>query len=42
MLHYLAKDLYQVEETLKKLCEFSTIWADQADLGSQELSSKPT
>ena len=31
------KDLYQVQETLKKLCEFSTVWADlavQADLGS--------
>ena len=30
----LPKDLYQVQETLKKLCEFSTVWADWADLGS--------
>ena len=29
-----AKDLYQVQETLKKLCEFSTVWEDWADLGS--------
>ena len=31
-----TKDLYQVQETLKKLCEFSTVWADWADLGSTE------
>ena len=34
-----AEDLYQVQETLKKLCEFSTILADlaeRADLGSTE------
>ena len=34
-----TKDLYQVQETLKKLCEFSTILADlaeRADLGSTE------
>ena len=40
-----AKDLYQVQETLKKLCEFSTVWADRAgwaELGSQELFSKLT
>jgi hypothetical protein len=36
------KDLYQVLETLKKLCEFSTVWADRADLGSQKLFSKLT
>ena len=38
-----AKDLYQVQETLKKLCEFSTVWADvadRADLGSQKFFSK--
>ena len=29
-----TKDLYQVQETLKKLCEFSTVWADRADFGS--------
>ena len=29
-----AQDLYQVELTLKKLCEFSTVWADWAVLGS--------
>ena len=34
-----VKDLYQVLETLKKLCEFSTVWADRADLGSQKLFS---
>ena len=28
------KDLYQVQRTLKKLCGFSTVWADRADLGS--------
>ena len=35
----MAKDLYQVLETLKKLFEFSTVWADWADwadLGSTE------
>ena len=35
----ISKDLYQVLETLKKLCEFSTILADlaeRADLGSTE------
>ena len=34
-----GKDLYQVSETLKKLCEFSTLWADwavKADFGSIE------
>jgi hypothetical protein len=36
------KDLYQVQETLKKLCEFSVVWADRADLGSQKLFSKLT
>ena len=36
------KDLYQVQKTLKKLCEFSTVWADLADLGSQKLFSKLT
>ena len=36
------KDFYQVQETLKKLCQFSTVWADQADLGSQRLFSKLT
>ena len=37
------KDLYQVQETLKKLGEFSTIWAnlvDWADFGRQKLFSK--
>ena len=29
-----GKDLYQVLETLKKLYEFSTVWADQAVFGS--------
>ena len=33
---HINKDLYQVQETLKKLCEFSTVWADWADLGSTE------
>ena len=32
----LAKDLYQVQESLKKLCKFSTVWADRAKLGSTE------
>ena len=31
-----GKDLYQVVETLKKLCEFSTVWADRADFGSTD------
>ena len=30
---FMTKDLYQVQETLKKLCGFSTVWADRADLG---------
>ena len=34
------EDLYQVQETLKKLCEFSIVWADWADLGSHKLFSK--
>ena len=40
--HYVlcSKDLYQVQETLKKLCEFSTVWADQADLGSTETAEQ--
>ena len=29
-------DLYQVWETLKKLCGFSTVWADRAIFGSTE------
>ena len=29
-----GKDLYQVSETLKKLCEFSTLWVDRAGFGS--------
>ena len=37
-----GKDLYQVQETLKKLCEFSTVWADRAHLGSQKSFSKLT
>ena len=37
-----TKDLYQVQETLKKLCEFSTVLADQADLACQKLFSKLT
>ena len=36
------KDLYQVQETLKKLCEFSSVWADRAGLGSQKSFSKMT
>ena len=36
------KDLYQVQETLKELCEFSTVWADRADLGSEKLFSELT
>ena len=32
-----SKVLYQVFETLKKLCEFSSVWADRADLGSRKL-----
>ena len=36
------KDLYQVQETLKELCEFSTVWADRAGLGSQKSFSKLT
>ena len=38
----LSKDLYQVQETLKTLCEFSIIWADRAGLGSQKSFSKMT
>ena len=37
-----SKVLYQVFETLKKLCEFSSVWADRADLGSRKLFSKLT
>ena len=37
-----TKYLYQVQETLKRLCEFSTVWADWAGLGSQKSSSKLT
>ena len=37
-----SKDLYQVQETLKKLYEFSTVWVDWAYLGSQKLFSKLT
>ena len=29
-----GKDLYQVQETLKKLYKFSTVWADRAILGN--------
>ena len=36
------KDLYQVQQALKRLCEFSTVWADRADLGSQKVFSKLT
>ena len=39
MIGIAFKDLYQVHETLKKLCEFSTV---RADLGSQKLFSKLT
>ena len=35
-----TKDLYQVQEALKLLCEFSTVWADQADLGSTETAKQ--
>ena len=35
-----TKDLYQVQEILKKLCEFSTVWADRADLGSTETAEQ--
>ena len=35
-----SKDLYQVQETLKKLCEFSSVWADRADLGSTETAEQ--
>ena len=34
------KDLYQVQETLKKLCGFSTVWADRADLGSTKTAKQ--
>jgi hypothetical protein len=34
------KDLYQVYETLKKLCEFSTVWANRADLGSTKTAKQ--
>ncbi len=34
------KYLYQVYETLKKLCEFSTVWADWADLGSTKTAKQ--
>ena len=37
MLH---KDLYQVWETLKMLCEFSTVWADLAVFGSTETAEQ--
>ena len=35
-----AKDLYQVQKTLKKQCEFSTVWADRAVLGSTETAEQ--
>ena len=35
-----AQDLYQVEETLKKLFEFSTVWADRAVLGNNKISPR--
>ena len=35
----LIKDLYQVQETFSKLCEFSTVWADRAVFGSNEISA---
>ena len=35
-----GKDLYQVQETLKKLCGFSTVWADRADLGSTKTAEQ--
>ena len=37
---YVYKDLYQVQETLKKLCGFSTVWADRADLGSTKTAEQ--
>ena len=30
----------QVQEIMKKLCEFSTVWADWADLGSTETAKQ--
>ena len=39
-IYVYAKDSYQVYKTLKKLCEFSTLWVDWADLGSQKSFSK--
>ena len=35
-----SKDLYQALETLKKLCEFSAVSADWADLGSTEMAKQ--
>ena len=35
-----TKDLYQVSETLKMLCGFSTVWADRADLGSTKTAEQ--
>ena len=32
------KDLYQAQETQKKQCEFSTVWAEQADLSVLKIS----
>ena len=34
-----GKDLYQVQETLENLCEFSTVLADREVFGSTQISA---
>ena len=38
--NFATKDLYQVQERLKKLCEFSTVWADLAIFSSTETAEQ--
>ena len=35
-----TKDLHQAQETLKRLCEFSNVWADRADFGTTETAKQ--
>ena len=37
-----TKDFLSTIGNITNLCQFSTVWADQTDLGCQKLFSKPT